>query len=52
MQRHIEFLGVVLEDNTIQMDPTKIKGMAEWPFPRNPTDVLSLPVATQYSSVR
>jgi len=41
MQRHIEFLGVVLENNTIQMDPTKIKGVAEWPFPRNPTDIRS-----------
>src|SRR5712671_1024537 len=41
MQRCIEFLGVVLEDNTIQMDPTKIKGVAEWPFPRNPTDIRS-----------
>src|SRR5712671_5272140 len=40
-QRRIEFLGVVLENNTIQMDPTKIKGVAEWPYPRNPTDVRS-----------
>src|SRR5712672_1590684 len=40
-QRRIEFLGVVLEGNTIQMDPTKIKGVAEWPYPRNPTDVRS-----------
>jgi len=40
-QRRIKFLGVVLEGNTIQMDPTKIKGVAEWPFPRNPTDVRS-----------
>src|SRR5712672_1586904 len=40
-QKRIEFLGVVLENNTIQMDPTKIKGIAEWPFPRNPTDVRS-----------
>jgi len=23
------------------MDPTKIKGVAEWPFPRNPTDIRS-----------
>jgi len=23
------------------MDPTKIKGVAEWPYPRNPTDVRS-----------
>jgi len=40
-QKRIEFLGVVLENNTIQMDPTKIKGVAEWPYPRNPTDVRS-----------
>jgi len=38
-QKHIEFLGVILENNTIQMDPTKIKGVAEWPHPKNPTDV-------------
>jgi len=41
MQKRIKFLGVVLENNTIQMDPTKIKGIAEWPYPRNPTDVRS-----------
>ena len=40
-QRCIEFLGVVLENNTIQMDLTKIKGVAEWPRPRNPTNVHS-----------
>jgi len=40
-QKRIEFLGVVLENNTIQMDPTKIKGVAEWPHPKNPTDVRS-----------
>ena len=40
-QRRIEFLGVALENNTIQMDLTKIKGVAEWPRPRNPTDVCS-----------
>jgi len=40
-QKHIEFLGVVLENNTIQMDPTKIKGVAEWPCLRSPTDVRS-----------
>jgi len=40
-QKRIEFLGVVLENNTIQMDLTKIKGVAEWPHPKNPTDVRS-----------
>ena len=32
-QKQIEFLGVVLENRTIQMDPTKVKGVAEWPQP-------------------
>jgi len=41
MQKCIEFLGVVLENNRIQMDPTKIKGVAEWPYPKNPTDIPS-----------
>src|SRR5712672_3849181 len=38
-QRCIEFLGVILEGNTIQMDPTKVIGAEEWPLTRNPTDV-------------
>src|SRR5712675_1224823 len=40
-QRRMEFLGVILENNTIQMDPTKVKGVADWPLPRNPTDIRS-----------
>ena len=32
-QKQIEFLGVVLKNGTIQMDPTKVKGVAEWPPP-------------------
>jgi len=35
-QKRIKFLGVVLENNTIQMDPTKIKGIAEWPYQETP----------------
>ena len=30
-QKEVEFLGVVLGEGTIQMDPTKIKGVADWP---------------------
>ena len=33
------FLGVVLENGTIQMDPTKIKGVADWPLPQTVKDV-------------
>src|SRR5712672_712892 len=32
-QTRIEFLGVVLENNTIQMDPVKTDGVAKWPSP-------------------
>ena len=35
----MEFLGVVLEKGTIQMDPTKIKGVADWPRPQTVKDV-------------
>jgi len=38
-QCKIEFLGVVLEGGTIQMDPSKIKGIADWPPPRTIKDV-------------
>ena len=35
----IEFLGVVLEDRTICMDPTKVKGVTDWPQPQTVKDV-------------
>ena len=38
-QRIMEFLGVVLENGAIQMDPAKIKGVADWPTPRTVRDV-------------
>jgi hypothetical protein len=38
-QTKVEFLGVVLENGTIGMDPTKIKGVADWPPPRCLCDV-------------
>jgi len=38
-QQKIEFLGVVLEGGTIQMDPTKIKGVADWPAPKTVKDI-------------
>ena len=40
-QRRIEFLGVILEDGTVQMDLAKVKGMADWPPPQNVTDICS-----------
>jgi hypothetical protein len=38
-KRSMEFLGVVLGNGTIQMDPTKLKGVADWPTPRTVKDV-------------
>ena len=35
------FLGVILENGMVQMDPAKIKGVADWPLPQNVTDVCS-----------
>jgi hypothetical protein len=40
-KRRIEYLGVVLEHGQVQMDPTKIKGVADWARPQNAKDVRS-----------
>ena len=32
-QMRIKFLGVILEGGTVQMDPAKVKGIADWPPP-------------------
>ena len=40
-QKTIEFLGVILEGGTVQMDPAKVKGIADWLPPRNVTDIHS-----------
>jgi Reverse transcriptase (RNA-dependent DNA polymerase) len=38
-QTRVEFLGVILEKGTVQMDPTKTKGIADWPRPQTVKDV-------------
>jgi hypothetical protein len=35
----IEYLGVIVGHNSLHMDPKKLKGVADWPVPRNPTGV-------------
>ena len=40
-QMRIKFLGVILKGGTVQMDPTKVKGVADWPPMRNVTDIHS-----------
>ena len=38
-KQRMEFLGVVLEDGTVQMDPAKLKGITDWSPPQCVTDV-------------
>jgi hypothetical protein len=35
----IKYLRVIIGQNKIRMDPGKLKGIADWPVPRNPTKV-------------
>jgi hypothetical protein len=35
----IEFLGMILENGTVTMDPIKVAGIAEWKEPKNVRDV-------------
>jgi hypothetical protein len=35
----IEYLGVIIEKNKLQIDPKKLKGVADWPKPKNPIDI-------------
>ena len=36
--RRIEFLGVVLENGTVMMDPIKVSGVRDWKVPTNVTE--------------
>ena len=40
-QCKIEFLGLILKNGMVQMDPVKVKGIADWLPPQNVTDVCS-----------
>jgi len=35
----IEYLGLVISENKVSMDPVKVAGVREWPTPKNKTDV-------------
>ena len=37
----VEYLGLVLSEGRIEMDPIKITGIWEWPTPKNVTEVQS-----------
>jgi len=35
----IEYLGLVISENKVEMDPIKVAGVCDWPPPENRTDV-------------
>ncbi len=38
-QPQIDYLGVIVGNGKLQMDPKKLKGVADWPKPNTPTDI-------------
>jgi len=38
-RKQIEYLGLVISENTVAMDPIKVAGVREWPTPESRTDV-------------
>ena len=37
----IEYLGVIISEGCVEMDPVKVAGVAEWPVPKNKKEVQS-----------
>jgi len=37
--KQIEYLGLVISENKIEMDPVKVAGVCGWPIPENRTDM-------------
>jgi hypothetical protein len=37
----IEYLGIIISHNKVEMDPVKITGVADWPTPSNKKEVQS-----------
>ena len=40
-QTKVEYLGMIIKENKIGMDPVKLRGIAEWPTPKTVKDVQS-----------
>jgi len=38
-KERIEYLGLVISENEVSMDPVKVTGVREWPTPENKTDI-------------
>ena len=35
----IDYLGVIIGNGIVKMDPSKLKGVADWPKPKTPTEI-------------
>jgi len=40
-QREVEYLGVLISNSSVKMDPVKVQGISEWPTPLTVKDVRS-----------
>jgi len=38
-QKQIEYLGLVISENKVEMNPVKVAGVHDWPIPENQTDI-------------
>ena len=38
-RQEVEYLGLIIKPNHIATDPTKLKGILEWPLPKKPKDI-------------
>ena len=41
MKTKIEYLGVIILENTVKIDPMKVAGVKDWPIPENVHDTQS-----------
>jgi hypothetical protein len=40
-KREVDYLGVIVGNGEVKMDPVKVQGIAEWPTPQTPTQLCS-----------
>ena len=40
-RKEVEYLGVIVGNNEVKMDPIKVAGIAQWPTPASPTQLRS-----------
>ena len=38
-KEEIDYLGIIISQGTVKLDPSKLKGVADWPKPKMPTEI-------------